>query len=198
MSTQLYTFHYFIFISSIVLINPSISTKSFKEKMKSFQDTMDMTLCNSIYQLTRFFYESNKNIFRNNFEISEILTPIATEEIFSNPNKICSGSGSFFTNRLKKEKRNMNYNVNHHFEWLSEEESNSFSEKYLVKIECPQSKFICLFLLDMLKGNDLDLDIGHYNIGNQVRNNQNGASIEIVLLKYITGSLLKQEEFLLI
>ena len=176
--------HYFLFFFLIIIIQSSYNTtKSKKDMINIIKDNMDLTLCKSIFQLTRFFYESSRNIFRSSAELSESLTAKVSDDFFNDQNIICYGEGKFFTNHLKQNTNKILVKIKHHFEWMNEQESNSFSEKYESNIECPNNSSICSELRSMLSGNDLDLDIGRFNIGKEIQVHPDG-SFKFILLKY--------------
>ena len=173
------------------------STKTKQELIDIYKDSMDLTLCSSLFKLTRFFYESPLNILRTATEAGDDLSPLVTEDTLNDPNLICSGSGYFFTNKRKKQTSEIIVKIKHHFEWEDETESQLFSDKFQSFIECPDGQEICAKLLRMLTGNDLDLDIGHFHICDHSCINPEGAA-QFVLLKYASSDLSKSQITLLL
>lgn len=185
-----------------LFISVSKTTSGFGEKTKSqkiqiLEQSMDLRICNGIFTLIRFFYESNRNIFRTSSELSLLLTPVINNDLLNDSNSICYGQGFFFTNKLKQDRKTIGVRAVHNFQWKTELEVVKFSEKYSIKIECPGNKSTCRGIMDMLKGNDLDLDIGRFHVGGEHTQTADG-SVFLFIFKYNdSSSMIQSRKFLI-
>ena len=183
-----------IFILSIVLFKASDSMKSSKNnlqeeffkpvKLKTMSSTMDMSLCNSIFKLLRFFYESPRNILRNVTEMRDELAPTFKQTSLEDLSLICQGWGHLFTNSKKAETHDMFLTVHRCSDWSDMKKDGEFVDKLSVELDMVGNNAIASFYLNMLDDSDLILDVGKFGVASHIT--QKNADLKFVMKEYGT------------
>ena len=170
-------------ILSFYYFNLSKSMLSSVSSKKSFESTMDMSLCNEAFHLIRFLIETQKNIFRTQLELSEVLNPEYPSNQLNVSNYVCHGSGKIYTNKLKKMSSNIHISIEHFYEWKNLSDSQRFIKKYLLKIKCPNNSYLCQNIGELIKETDFDSSIGKFEFSEVKKLLQNN-TIELEMNEY--------------
>ena len=181
-----------IFILSIVLVNVTDSTKTSQIKLQeeffqplrlnTMSSTMDMSLCNSIFKLLRFFYESPRNIIRNVQEMKDDLAPTFKQSSLEDLSLICQGWGHIFTNSKKADTHDMFLTVHRCTDWSDMKKGGEFVDKLSVELDMVGNNAIATFYLNMLDDSDIILDVGKFGVASKIT--QKNSDLKFVLKEY--------------
>ena len=170
----------FIIVFIYVVPVSNLKLEDTSKQTHLYENSMDMSYCNSLYLLLRFFYESPRGIFRNTFEMNEVLTPAATSEMMLDSNTLCGGSGRAYTNPKKIEYNKFNVVIYRNFQWKNRVESQTYSNKFKVSVECKGNIAMRDHFRNMLEETDLDLDVGKFEIASNMSSSSGGDLVFIM------------------